>query len=213
MVKKNSIIVVDDHSIFREGIKSLIKLKDNAEVIAEASNGKEFLELLPNFKPDLVVMDIDMPIMNGIEASRIALEKYPELNILVLTMFGDETYYQQMVQAGVKGFVLKTSKFTELEKAIYEIANGGNYFSNELLRKIIFRYQPHKEENKPVFTEREKEVLELTCKGMTNEEIGNQLNLSLGTIKGYRSSLLEKTESKNTASLIIYAIKNNLIQL
>jgi DNA-binding NarL/FixJ family response regulator len=213
MIKKSSIIVVDDHSIFREGIKSLIKLKDNAEVVAEASNGKEFLELLPNFQPDLIVMDIDMPLMNGIEASRIALEKNPELNILVLTMFGDETYYQQMVQAGVKGFVLKTSKFTELEKAIYEIANGGNYFSNELLRKIIFKYQPNKEENKISFTDREKEVLELTCKGMTNEEIANNLNLSLGTIKGYRSNLLEKTTCKNTASLIIYAIKNSLIHL
>ncbi len=213
MIKKNTIIVVDDHSIFREGIKSLIKLKDTAEVVAEASNGQEFLDLLPNYQPDLVIMDIDMPVMNGIEASKIALEKYPELNILALTMFGDETYYQQMIQTGVKGFVLKTSKFTELEKAIYEIANGGNYFSNDLLRKIIFKYQPNKDEVKVVFSEREKEVLEFTCKGMTNEEIANQLNLSVGTVKGYRSKLLEKTTCKNTASLIIYAIKNNLVQL
>jgi len=213
MIKKNTIIVVDDHSIFREGIKSLIKLKDTAEVVAEASNGQEFLDLLPNFQPDLVIMDIDMPVMNGIEASKIALEKYPDLNILALTMFGDETYYQQMIQTGVKGFVLKTSKFTELEKAIYEIANGGNYFSNDLLRKIIFKYQPNKEEDKLIFSEREKEVLDFTCKGMTNEEIANQLNLSVGTVKGYRSKLLEKTTCKNTASLIIYAIKNNLVQL
>jgi len=213
MIKKNSIFVVDDHSIFREGIKSLIKLKETAEVVAEASNGKEFLEMLPNYNPDLVIMDIDMPIMNGIEASKIALEKNPNLNILALTMFGDENYYQQMVQAGVKGFVLKTSKYTELENAIYEIANGGNYFSNDLLRKIIFKYQPEKDETKIVFSEREKEVLEYTCKGMTNEEIANNLNLSLGTIKGYRSKLLEKTTCKNTASLIIYAIKNNFVEL
>ncbi len=213
MIKKNTIIVVDDHSIFREGIKSLIKLKDTAEVVAEASNGQEFLDLLPNYQPDLVIMDIDMPVMNGIEASKIALEKYPDLNILALTMFGDETYYQQMIQTGVKGFVLKTSKFTELEKAIYEIANGGNYFSNDLLRKIIFKYQPNKDEAKILFSDREKEVLDFTCKGMTNEEIANQLNLSVGTVKGYRSKLLEKTTCKNTASLIIYAIKNSLVQL
>jgi DNA-binding NarL/FixJ family response regulator len=210
---KFSVIIVDDHNIFREGIKSLINLKNIAEVVAEAGNGQEFLDILPKYQPDLIIMDIDMPVMNGIEASKIALQKNPELNILALTMFGDESYYQQMVQAGVKGFVLKTSKFSELEKAITEIAAGGNYFSNDLLRKIILRYRPHAVEEKQLFSDREKEVLEHACKGLTNEEIAEKIHLSLGTVKGYRSKLLEKTNCKNTASLIIYAIKNNLIQL
>jgi len=210
-MEKCSVIIVDDHSIFREGIKSLIKLRNIANVLAEASNGQEFINLLPKHKPDLVIMDIDMPIMNGIEASKIALEKYSELNILALTMFGEENYYQQMIQIGVKGFVLKTSKFTELETAIKETASGGNYFSSDILRKILMKYQAQSDSDKQMFTEREKEVLEHTCKGFTNEEIAKNLHLSLGTVKGYKSKLLEKTNCRNTASLIIFAIKNNLV--
>jgi len=210
---KNSIIIVDDHSIFREGLKALINLRNLGEIVAEASNGKEFLDLLPGFEPNIVIMDIEMPYMNGIEASKIALAKNPNLNILALTMFGDETFYQQMVQAGVKGFVLKTSKFNELEDAIKEISLGGNYFSSDLLRKIILKYQPEKVVPKTNLNERDKEILEFTCKGLTSEEIGERLNLSPGTIKGYKSKLLEKTLCKNTASLIIYAIKNGLVEI
>jgi DNA-binding NarL/FixJ family response regulator len=118
-----------------------------------------------------------------------------------------------MVQAGVKGFVLKTAKFTELENAIIEIAGGGNYFSNDLLRKIVMKYHADTVEEKLSLNEREKEVLQYTCKGMTNEEIAEKIHLSTGTVKGYKSKLLEKTNCKNTASLIIYAVKNNLIRL
>ena len=107
-MNKIKAILVDDHPVFREGIKFLISTKNFVDVVAEANNGKEFLNILPNFTPDIILMDIDMPEMNGIEATKKAMEKNPSLNILALTMFGDQIYYQKMIQAGVKGFLLKT---------------------------------------------------------------------------------------------------------
>ncbi|MCK5537092.1 MAG: response regulator transcription factor, partial [Bacteroidales bacterium] len=121
---KLNIVIVDDHKMFRNGIKLLIEVENIGNIVAEAENGQEFLDILETQKPDLVLMDIDMPIMNGIEATQKAIEKYPDLKILALSMFGDEKYYTQMIQAGAKGFILKKSGKYELEKSIWEIANG-----------------------------------------------------------------------------------------
>lgn len=122
------IIIVDDHDIFRDGIRSILTLDNIADVVAEASNGRDFLNLLEVHVPDLVLMDIDMPVMNGIEASKKALEKFPWLNILVLTMFSEEKYYYEMVEAGVKGFILKSCNKSELEKAIQDVCAGNLFF-------------------------------------------------------------------------------------
>jgi DNA-binding NarL/FixJ family response regulator len=202
-------ILVDDHPVFREGIKFLISGKNFAEVVAEASNGREFLEILPKHSPDIVLMDIDMPEMNGIDATKKAIEKNPALNILALTMFGDEIYYQRMIQAGVKGFLLKTSKLPELEEAVNAVSKGENYFSNEILKKIIVKF--NKPENNIELTERETEVLQYICKGFTNEEIAQKVNLSVAGVKYNRNNLYSKTNCNNSASLIVYAIKNKLI--
>lgn len=135
--QKPSLIIVDDHLIFRQGLKSIIDIENIAEVIGEASSGSEFIELLKDRKPDLVLMDIDMPYMNGMEATRKALEMVPEMKIIAVTMFGDEEYYYKMIELGVKGFIVKSSGINELENAIREVMMGECYFSNELLRKII----------------------------------------------------------------------------
>ncbi len=210
-MNKISVILVDDHPVFREGIKSLLISKNIAEVLAEAANGKEFLEILPNFKPDLVLMDIDMPEMNGIEATRLAVAQNPSLNVLGITMFGDEIYYQKMILAGVKGFLLKTSKLPQLEEAVKAVAEGGNYFSNEILKKLVSKV------NKPTdfieLTDSEFKVLHFICKGLTNEEIAEKVNLSVSGVKYNRSNLYTKTDTNNTASLIVYAIKNKLISI
>ena len=137
IVKTPDIIIVDDHLIFRQGLKSLITSENFARVIGEASNGKEFIELLKRLKPDLVLMDIDMPHMNGMEATQKAMELLPELKVIAFTMFSDEEYYYKMIDLGVKGFILKSSGINELEKAIQDVMMGESYFSNELLRKII----------------------------------------------------------------------------
>ncbi|MEI7503328.1 MAG: response regulator transcription factor, partial [Paludibacter sp.] len=134
---KPNIIIVDDHLIFRQGLSNIITTENLATVIGDASNGKEFLDLLKHLTPDLVLMDIDMPYMNGMEATSIALEMVPDLKIIAVTMFGEEEYYYKMIDLGVKGFILKTSGINEIEKAIHDVMLGESYFSNELLRKII----------------------------------------------------------------------------
>lgn len=215
-MKKPDIIIVDDHLIFRQGLKSLITAENIATVIGEASNGKEFIELLSDLKPDLVLMDIDMPQMNGMEATQIALKLMPELKIIAFTMFGDEDYYYKMIDLGVKGFILKSSGINELEKAIHDVMQGESYFSNELLRKIISNLG-RKTANKPTedagLTVREMEVLQQICLGMNNEEIGQKLFISNKTVKSHRSNLLEKTNCKNTPGLILYAVKNKIVEL
>ena len=135
--EKPSLIIVDDHLIFRQGLKSIIDIENIANVIGEASSGTEFIELLKDHKPDVVLMDIEMPYMNGMEATRKALEMVPDMKIIAVTMFGDEEYYYKMIELGVKGFIVKSSGINELENAIREVMLGESYFSNELLRKII----------------------------------------------------------------------------
>jgi len=217
----NKIILVDDHSLFREGIKLLIENNGMGEVIAEADNGKVFLEKLNLFKPDLVIMDIEMPVMNGLEATKKALEIYPDLKVLVLTMLSDKENYQEMIQAGAIGFVLKTSGKKEFEKAIQTVMSGESYFSNDLLRQIIFNIDPKtsnsvnidKKTSKIKFTLREKEVLMYFCQGLTVSEIADKLFLSPKTIETHRSTLLRKTKAKNTLNLVLLAIKNKMVEI
>jgi DNA-binding NarL/FixJ family response regulator len=219
MDKKIKIFIVDDHDMFRDGIKLLLSSNNQLEVIAEAKNGREFIDMIPDYKPDVILMDIAMPELDGIEASRKAREKFPDLKILALTMFGDEKYYYQMIQTGIKGFVLKSSGISELQKAINEVAHNGNFFSNELLYKLVANLQPlnGKDSANGQFSEklskREIEVLKEIAQGLTNEDISGKLNISTTTVRTHRANLLSKTNCNNTASLVMYAIKNKLIEL
>lgn len=213
---KIKVFIVDDHDIFRDGIKLLLSSGQKAEIIGEACNGQEFLDKMESVQPDVVLMDIAMPILDGIETSKKAREKNNDLKILALTMFGDEKYYYQMIQAGVKGFVLKSSGISELIKAITEVREGRSYFSNELLIKLIASITDQKdkketEENK--ISKRELEVLRLIAMGHSNEEIANKLNISVTTIRTHRANLISKTGCTNTASLVMYAIKNKLVDV
>jgi DNA-binding NarL/FixJ family response regulator len=215
-IRKPNLVIVDDHLIFRQGLKSLLTMEEIANVTGEASNGKEFIELLTHQEPDLVLMDIDMPHMNGMEATRLALEILPDLKIIAFTMFGDEEYYYKMIDLGVKGFILKTSGISELEKAIREVMLGESYFSNELLRKIINNFgkkSPVKQPDNLGLSVRELEVLQEICQGLNNEEIAEKLHISAKTVKSHRSNLLEKTGSKNTPALILMAIKHKIIKI
>ena len=211
-----TIIIVDDHLIFRQGLKSIISIENIAHVIGEASNGIEFLQLLEHITPDIVLMDIDMPHMNGLDATEKAIEIMPALRIIAFSMFSDEEYYYKMIDRGVKGFILKSCGINELENAIQTVMNGENYFSNELLRKIINNYgrstdiKPAKYDK---LTNRETEVLQLICEGLNTEEIATKLAISPLTIKSHKSNLLVKTICKNTPALILFAIKNKIVNV
>jgi len=213
---KPKIIIVDDHLIFRQGLTSIITSENIATVVGEASNGIEFIELISKMKPDIVLMDIDMPHMNGLDATEKAIKLIPELKIIVFSMFSDEEYYHKMIERGVKGFILKTSGINELENAIHEVMKGESYFSNELLRKIIsnFEQQTNNEQSKKeILSEREIEVLQQICLGLSTDEIGKKLFISPKTVKTHKSNLLAKTISKNTPALILYAIKNKIVEI
>ena len=212
---KPTVIIVDDHLIFRQGLTSLINLENIGSVIGEASNGIEFLHLLSYLKPDLVLMDIDMPHMNGIEATKKALEIFPDLKIIAFTMYADEEYYYKMIEFGVKGFLLKSNGINELEKAVNDVMMGESHFSNELLRKIICNHVNNnkKADSNCGLTARELEVLQQICLGLNNEEMAEKLFISAKTIKSHRSNLLEKTNCKNTPALILYAVKKKLIEI
>jgi DNA-binding NarL/FixJ family response regulator len=209
------VIIVDDHKMFREGLKKMFQTEGFAKVIGEASNGVEFLNLLEIELPDVVMMDISMPVMDGIEAAKQAVAKYPDIKILTLSSFGDEHYYYTMIEAGVKGFVLKSAGITELMQAVKELADGGSWFSNELLRKVISTIGKGNPKEKPTIelSERELQVLGLVCNGLTNEQIAGELNVTADTIKYHRSNILSKTGAPNTAALVMYAIKNKLIEV
>lgn len=209
------IILVDDHKLFRNGLKLLINNSGIAEVVAEASDGIEFLEIIKNYQEAIVFMDIQMPGMNGIEATKEVLEKYPEIKIIALTMFGEDEYYYQMIEAGVKGFLLKSTDIDEVLEAIITVAKGENCFSKELLYNIVRNLSQTKktEYNDPNLSEREIEILELICKGLSNQEIGEKLFISKRTVDKHRSNILDKTGANNTASLVMYSIKNGIIKL
>ncbi len=209
------IVIVDDHSLFRNGMKLLLTNAGNFSIIAEASNGKEFIELLRTTIPDIVLMDIDMPEMDGIEATSKALETNPDLKIIGLSMYGEEEYYYKMIEAGVSGFLLKNSDINEVKTAITSVFDGGKYFSQELLYNVVRNIKTSQTNQDVVenLSERELEVLKQICIGLSNHEIAENLHISKRTVDKHRANLLDKTNSKNTAHLVMYAIKNKLIDI
>lgn len=215
--KKLKLYIVDDHKLFREGLKLLLSTQDFVHYIYEASNGREFIENLSFVDCDVVLMDIEMPEMNGVEATEKALQMRPDLKIIVLSMYGDEQYYYKMVDAGVKGFVLKNSGIEKVITAIHKVAAGENYFSEELLINILnnMRDNGKNEPDTPdsEISEREMEILYYVCLGLSNQEIADKLFISKRTVDKHRANLLSKTGCRNTAALVMYAIKNKLIAI
>ncbi len=209
------IIIVDDHSLFRNGLKLLLANAGNFNVIAEASNGKEFIEILDVTEADVILMDIDMPEMDGIEATTMALSKKPGLKIICLSMYGEEEYYYKMIEAGVSGFLLKNSDINEVKTAINAVVDGGKYFSQDLLYNVVKNIKSSYSHQELIdnLSDRELEVLKQICIGLSNQEIAEVLHISKRTVDKHRANLLEKTKSNNTAHLVMYAIKNKLIDL
>jgi DNA-binding NarL/FixJ family response regulator len=214
-MEKLNIFIVDDHKLFREGLKLLLSNLEEVNEVWEASDGEIFLSMLSTCHPDVVLMDIEMPRLNGIEATAKALEQYPDLKIMALSMFGDEEYFQKMIDAGVCGFLLKNSEFSEVRKAIVNVAQGNNYFTEEILYKLVNRFKTRSPQPEPQVTlsDRELEVLLLICKGFSNQEVAERLFISKRTVDHHRASLLTKTNTRNAASLVIYAIKHKMIEV
>jgi len=213
-MEEYSVILVDDHKLFREGLKLLLENLAYIKKVDEAGNGKEFLKLIGKFQPDIIFMDIEMPIMDGITATKQVLKLHPDLNIIALSMYGDENYYTQMINAGAKGFILKNSGIQDVEAAIQAVISGNNYFSQEILNRLIKGIGGESKTKKSnELSEREEEVLFHICKGLSNQEIADTLYLSKRTVDKHRENLLSKTNARNTAGLVMYAVKNGIAEV
>lgn len=211
---KIRIALADDHQLFRNGLKILLGAYSELEVVAEASNGVELLKILEECHADIILMDISMPEMDGAEATSHITRMAPATSVIALSMYGEEEYYYRMVEAGARGFILKDSDISDVYDAIIAVHRGGNYFSQELLYHVIRRIKNREQEEKSSsLSKREKEILLKICEGLSNQEIANTLFISKRTVDKHRANLLAKTESKNTASLILYAIKNRIIEV
>ncbi|MFA9390105.1 MAG: response regulator [Prolixibacteraceae bacterium] len=217
MNKVVKIGIVEDHVLFREGLRYVLSANHGFEIIMEAGNGREFLEKLELQQPDVVLMDIDMPVMNGIEATALALQKYPGLKIITLSMHSDYGHYKKMIDSGACGFVLKNSGVNQLTEAIFEVVKGNSYFSQELLMNIILKKETPPASAELVrqleISDREMDVLHHICQGLSNKQIAEKLFISIKTVEGHKSKLMLKTETSNNVSLVLFSIKNQLIEI
>ncbi|AKQ44977.1 hypothetical protein TH63_03975 [Rufibacter radiotolerans] len=209
------VILVDDHTIIRDGIKSLLKSERTIQIIGEAENGEQLLKLLETTTPDVIMLDLNMPVMDGFETLKQLQQKHPEAKVLVLTMLDQESYVQKVRASGAMGFVLKTAGRDELVHAIKTVANDNSFICSEvalnLLQKANNPAGEAKANNMPEISKREMEVLKLIAEGYTNAEIADKIFASKRTIESHRQHLIEKTKARNTATLIKYAIKQGLI--
>lgn len=204
------IAIVDDHAILRKGLKMLLGSMNNIEVVIEASNGKEFIDQLQYIVPDLVIMDINMPVMTGEEAVKITRKLYPDIRIIILSMNSDERYFKTMNELDVDGYIIKESDYDEFEHAIDTVMKGGKYFSQELLLSMVNNRTVDSDIS---LTSREKEVLKYLCKGLSATEIAEKIYISPRTVEKYRSDLLIRTGMTNSVSLVVYAIKKGLVEI
>jgi DNA-binding NarL/FixJ family response regulator len=212
---KIRIAIADDQHLFRDGLASLIQSFSDFDLVAQASNGRELLERIAALPepPDIVLADMNMPEMNGVELNAVLHEKYPPVKVIMLTVYDQERFIIKMIEAGANGYLIKNSETDELVTAIRTVHTTGFYFNQAALQAMRHSFQyknaPIKSLNNiPIeLTEREKEVLELICQELTNTEIAEKLFLSARTVEGYRNNMLVKTGCKNTAGLVIFAIR------
>jgi two-component system nitrate/nitrite response regulator NarL len=216
-MKKIKILIAEDHRIVREGLISRLKDQENIQIVAEASDGKEAVEKAIEFEPDIILMDISMPELNGIEASKILQEKLPTSKILILTAHDEEEYILELVKSGVKGYVLKDISSTELVDAIEKVYNGETYFGPQAAKIVVKNYIENidqlKKDRDPILSPREVEVLRFLADGYSNKEVGEKLNLSVKTINTYRESIMKKLNIRSIAGLTRYAVEKGILRI
>ena len=210
------IAIADDYKIFREGLKVGLSADENLEVIMEADNGEDLLKALETTTPDVIIMDLKMPIMDGMEATIAVRKKYPGIKVLVVTMYDDDKFIIHLMENGANGYLLKNTEPDEIRKSIYAVHENGYYF-NDVVNKALLKKLVLKNNLKPSFnqnvelTEREMEVLKLICEEKTAAEIAKQIFLSPRSVEGIRQRLIEKIGVRNTAGLVMFAVKNSMV--
>ncbi|HEX4230754.1 MAG TPA: response regulator transcription factor [Bryobacteraceae bacterium] len=205
------ILLAEDHTIVRQGLKLILAAHSDLEVIGEAANGREAVELAASLKPDIVLMDVAMPELNGIEATRRIVQDSPRLRVLVLSMHKEAVYVREILKAGARGYILKDAIDTELVNAVRSVARGDGYISPAVSGALLNDYRQNVTDPLDLLSSREREVLQLIAEGKTNKEIAVRLNLSVYTVDSHRSKLMEKLNLHNTGELVRFAVKSGLV--
>ena len=217
MTSKIRILLADDHTLLRNGICALLADEQDMVVVGEADNGREAVQLAGQLKPNVVLIDIAMPLLNGLEATRQIKREHPEINVLVLTMYDNEEYFRKMLEVGASGYIIKRAAATELVSAIRAVYNGEAVLSPAITRLLLEDYLNHdnhsEKENPNALSSREREVLQLIAEGKTSREISEILNLSVKTVQSHRTNLMQKLDLHDRGDLIKYAIQKKIIEL
>ncbi|MBX9603983.1 MAG: response regulator transcription factor [Bryobacteraceae bacterium] len=210
------ILIADDHGIVRRGLRSLLERQNEFEVVGEANDGKEAVDETARLQPDIVVMDIAMPHLNGIDAAQQIMKKRPETSVVLFSMYADESYLIRALNAGVKGYLLKDSADTDLVPAVQAAVQGKSYFSPQISEVLSEDYtrnlrQRGLEDSHELLTDREKEVLQLLAEGRSNKEVAALLNLSPYTVETHRTRIMQKLNLHSTADIVLYAVRKKII--
>jgi DNA-binding NarL/FixJ family response regulator len=209
------IVLADDHELFRDGFKVMLRKQNEIQLIGEAANGQELIEVVNELRPDVVITDIKMPVMDGIEATRKINAQFPKTGVIAFSMFDEESLVVEMLEAGAKGYLLKNAHKAEILEAIRMVNDDHTYYCSETsskLAKLIAssKFDPFKKHKPLSFTEKERAVMCMICEEKTNKEIADKLHLSIRTIEGYRDRIQEKIQAKNAAGIVVYAIKHRI---
>jgi DNA-binding NarL/FixJ family response regulator len=212
------IVLADDHEIFRDGFRVMLKKQPGVELVGEAADGEELIKLVEELQPDVVVTDIKMPKLDGIKATTMITKKHPHIGVISLSMFDEENLIIDMLEAGAKGYLLKNAHKDEIIAAVESVYRDQTYYCNHTSRKLTkmiaeSSFNPNRRPHKPEFTEREILVMKFICQELSNREIAMNLKLSVRTIEGYREKIQEKISARNTAGIVVYAIKNSIYQV
>lgn len=219
-MEKIRVILVDDHQIVRDGIKALISEDPSIQIVGEAASGEEFELLIQNEKPDIVLMDINLPDTTGIELTQKTVEKYPNINILMLSMHMSDEFITNSIEVGAKGYLPKTTSQKELLEAIKTVSKGIEYYNTEVSDVLLKSYirktknaSKEKEEITIQLTKREVEILVLFAQGFSNKEIADKLFISIRTVESHKNNIMQKLDLKSTVELVKYAIKHKMIDI
>lgn len=215
-MKKLRILLADDHIVMRTGLRALLERQTNLEVVGESENGRETVELAASLKPDVVVMDVGMPVLNGIEATKTITGQHPTTAVVILSMHADESYVMRALKAGARGYLLKDSAPADLISAIQAVSQNKSFFSPKVSRILAEDYvrvlkQKGAVDSYDLLTSREREILQLLAEGKANKEVAAALNISPYTVETHRSHILEKLNLHNPAELILYAVRKGII--
>ena len=211
MKRKIRIILADDHKLVRQGFRLILMSQDDMDVVGETGNGREAVDLAKSLNPDVIVMDVTMPEMNGIEATRRIREISPHIRVLALSVHRDSVYVREIIRAGAEGYLLKESADTDLLAAIRAVAQGNSYLSPEVSGAILKDYRKHATNPLDLLTAREREVLQLIAEGKTNKEIAGLLNLSVYTVDGHRTRIMDKVNVHSAGQLVRFAVRNGFV--